>query len=78
VGPETKGSVLVVHHGDNNHNHLYYHSVVAKGINKTSRAKMSKLQRLASLGITGAIRTTPTAAVGCSPGAPSPLVKDEG
>jgi hypothetical protein len=30
---------------------------------KTSRAKLSKLQILAFLGITGAIRTAPTAAV---------------
>jgi len=30
---------------------------------KTSRAKLSKLQRLACLGITGAIRMAPTAAI---------------
>jgi hypothetical protein len=44
--------------------------MVAKGINKTSRAKMSKLQRLACLGITDAIRTTPTAAVDVPLGLP--------
>jgi hypothetical protein len=30
---------------------------------KTSQAKLSKLQRLACLGITGAMRTAPTAAI---------------
>jgi hypothetical protein len=31
MGPETKGSVLAVLHGDKTHNHLCYNSVVAKG-----------------------------------------------
>jgi hypothetical protein len=31
MGPETKDSILVAHHGDKTHNHLCYHSVESKG-----------------------------------------------
>jgi hypothetical protein len=37
---------------------------------KTSQAKLSKLQRLACLGKTGAMRTAPTAAIGVFLGLP--------
>jgi hypothetical protein len=39
---------------------------------KTSQAELSKLQRVACLGITGAIKTTPTAAMEVLLGPPPP------
>jgi hypothetical protein len=45
---------------------------------RTSRAKLSKLQRLACLGITGTIWTAPTAAMEVLPGLPSLHLKDGG
>jgi hypothetical protein len=43
--------------------HLYYHCVVAYGQIQTSKVKLSKLQRMACLRITGAMKTAPTAAI---------------
>jgi hypothetical protein len=58
--PETKGRVLVAHHGDKTHNNPYYHSVVAKGIIPYYECQTGQFEKLACLGITGAMKTAPT------------------
>jgi hypothetical protein len=55
--------VFVVHHGDETHNCLYG--------DECSKDKMSKLQRLACLGITGAMKPAPIPAAEVLLGAPS-------
>jgi hypothetical protein len=59
LGTETKGGILDIHRGGKTHSYLCWPTVKLK----TSHAELSKLQRMACLGITGAMRTAPTAAM---------------
>jgi hypothetical protein len=59
---ETKGGILDIHCGFKTHNYLCCHCMVARVKLKTSQAELCKLQRMACLRITEAMRTVPTAA----------------
>ena len=61
--PETQGGLLALCHQRSVDPHLCFLSMVARLSKASAKKKLSKVQRLACLGITGAIRTTPAGAM---------------
>jgi hypothetical protein len=52
-----------LHNGNQTHFDVWLRGLVARVRNKVSKMELNKLQKLACLAITGAMRTTPTAAM---------------
>jgi hypothetical protein len=60
---ETKSCVLDIHFGGKTHFELPYRTVVEKSPQMSVNQKTAHLQHLASVNITGSIRSTATAAL---------------